>query len=110
MFGEEGTEGAALVEATIFVPILVAMCVYTADFGLIFYNEMEVQNIAQAGAQWAMANRIYDSAAILAAAQNAQTYCKRCRVRDLIPARHSRSRFAQASSAGVRRTPMETRS
>ena len=52
-------EGAALVEATIIAPILVAMGVYAADFGLIFYNKMEVQNAAQAGAQWAMANRTY---------------------------------------------------
>jgi Flp pilus assembly protein TadG len=71
MFGEEGTSGAALVEATIFVPILVVMMVYTADFGLIFYNEMEVQNAAQAGAQWAIANRVYNCSSIQTAAQNA---------------------------------------
>jgi Flp pilus assembly protein TadG len=59
MFGEEGTAGAVLVEATIFVPMLVVMSVYTADFGLLFYNKMEVQNAAQAGAQWAMANHTY---------------------------------------------------
>ena len=57
MFGEEGTAGAVLVEATIIVPILVVMSVYAIDFGLLFYNKMEVQNAAQAGAQWAIANR-----------------------------------------------------
>ena len=71
MFGEDGTAGAALVEATIFVPILVAMAVYLADFGLIFYNKMEMQNAAQAGAQWAIANRIYNCGSISTAATNA---------------------------------------
>jgi Flp pilus assembly protein TadG len=59
MFGEEGTAGSVLVEATIFVPMLVVMSIYVADFGLLFYNKMEVQNAAQAGAQWAMANHTY---------------------------------------------------
>ena len=57
MFGEDGTAGAVLVEATIFVPILVVMSVYVMDFGLTFYNKIEMQNAAQAGAQWAVANR-----------------------------------------------------
>jgi len=71
MSGEDGTAGSALVEATIFVPILVAMAVYLADFGLIFYNKMEMQNGAQAGAQWAIANRIYNSSEVQVAALNA---------------------------------------
>jgi Flp pilus assembly protein TadG len=66
-----GEEGAALVEATIIAPILVAMGVYLADFGLLFYNKMEMQNAAQAGAQWAMANRVYNSSFIQVAGQNA---------------------------------------
>jgi Flp pilus assembly protein TadG len=69
MFGEDG---AALVEATIIVPILVVMSIYTMDFGLIFYNKMEMQNAAQAGAQWAIANRpFYNSTDIQVAAKNA---------------------------------------
>ena len=36
MFGEDGTAGAALVEATILVPILVVMSIYVMDFGLHF--------------------------------------------------------------------------
>ena len=71
MFGEEGTAGAVLVEATIIVPILVVMSIYAMDFGLLFYNKMEVQNAAQAGAQWAIANRVYNSSLIQVAAQNA---------------------------------------
>jgi Flp pilus assembly protein TadG len=65
-----GEEGAALVEATILAPILVAMSVYTADFGLLFYNKMEVQN-AQAGAQWAIANGRCNASDINTAALNA---------------------------------------
>jgi Flp pilus assembly protein TadG len=64
-------DGAALVEATIFAPILVAMGVYTADFGLLFYAKMQMQNAAQAGAQWAVANRVYNCSSISTAAQNA---------------------------------------
>jgi Flp pilus assembly protein TadG len=64
-------DGAALVEATIIAPILVAMGIYAAGFGLLFYTKMQVQNAAQAGAQWAMANRVYNSSSIQVAAQNA---------------------------------------
>jgi Flp pilus assembly protein TadG len=58
MFGEEG---GALVEATILAPILLAMGVYAADFGLFFYTKMEVQNAAQAAVDWAVANRTFNS-------------------------------------------------
>ena len=71
MFGEDGTAGSVLVEATIFVPILVVMSVYAMDFGLTFYNKMEMQNAAQAGAQWAIANRVYNCSSISTAATNA---------------------------------------
>jgi Flp pilus assembly protein TadG len=64
-------DGAALVEATVIAPILVVMGVYAADFGLAFYDKMEMQNAAQAGAQWAIANRIYNCSSIQVAAQNA---------------------------------------
>ena len=40
MFGENG---AVLVEATIIAPILIVMSIYVMDFGLIFYNKMEVK-------------------------------------------------------------------
>jgi Flp pilus assembly protein TadG len=71
LVGEEGIAGAALVEFTVLAPMLVIMSIYTIDYGLIFYNKMELQNTAQAGAQWAMANRIYNSSDIQTAAQNA---------------------------------------
>jgi Flp pilus assembly protein TadG len=71
MFGEDGTAGSVLVEATIIAPILVVMSIYAMDFGLVFYNKIEMQNVAQAGAQWAIANRVYNSSLIQVAAQNA---------------------------------------
>jgi Flp pilus assembly protein TadG len=71
MFGEDGTAGSVLVEATIIAPILVVMSIYAMDFGLVFYNKIEMQNAAQAGAQWAIANRVYNSSLIQVAAQNA---------------------------------------
>ena len=71
MFGADGTAGAALVEATIIVPILVVMSIYVMDFGLLFYSKMEMQNAAQAGAQWAVANRTYNCSDIQVAAQYA---------------------------------------
>jgi Flp pilus assembly protein TadG len=66
-------DGAALVEATIIAPILVGMGVYAADFGLLFYTQMQVQNAAQAGAQWAIANRILNATDVQTAGMNATT-------------------------------------
>jgi Flp pilus assembly protein TadG len=66
-------DGAALVEATIIAPILVAMGIYTADFGFLFYTKMQVQNAAQAGAQWAVTNRMFNSTNMQTAGTNATT-------------------------------------
>jgi Flp pilus assembly protein TadG len=68
-----GDDGAALVEFTILAPMLVVMSIYTMDFGVLFVKKMEMQNGAQAGAQWAIANRIYNSSDIQIAGQNATT-------------------------------------
>jgi Flp pilus assembly protein TadG len=68
---EEGIAGSALVEFTLLAPMLVIMSIYTMDYGLLVYNKLELQNAAQAGAQWAMANRVYNSSLIQTAAQNA---------------------------------------
>jgi Flp pilus assembly protein TadG len=65
-----GEDGAALVEFTILAPMVVAMSIYTMDFGLIFYNKMTVQDAAQAGVQWAITNRVFNSLAIGKAADN----------------------------------------
>ena len=71
LVGEDGTEGAALVEFTIFAPLLVIMSIYTMDFGLLFFNQLAMQNAAQAGAHWALANRVYNNNEILNAGENA---------------------------------------
>jgi hypothetical protein len=50
------------------------MSIYTMDFGLAFYRQMQVQNAAQAGVDWAMANHVSNAAAISAAVTNATNY------------------------------------
>jgi Flp pilus assembly protein TadG len=67
-------EGAAMVEFTIFAPMLLAMAIYAMDFGLLVFNEMEVQNAAQAGAQYAVANSSTDSVAISTAVTSATKF------------------------------------
>jgi Flp pilus assembly protein TadG len=71
MVGEDGTAGAVLVEFSLLVPMLIVMAIYTMDYGLLLYYRLELQNVAQAGAQWAIANRVYNSSGIQTAAQNA---------------------------------------
>jgi len=74
LIGEDGVAGAAIVEFTVFAPLLVVMSIYTMDFGLVFYRQMQVQNAAQAAVDWAIANHIYNNAAITAAATNATNW------------------------------------
>jgi|ERR1700722_18624458 Flp pilus assembly protein TadG len=50
------TAGAALVEITLFMPILVLMAVAIINFALYFSYSIQVENAAQAGAQWAITN------------------------------------------------------
>ena len=61
---KDGIAGTALIEFTLFAPLLVVMSIYTMDFGLFFFRQMQVQNAAQAGVDWAMANHIFNNAAI----------------------------------------------
>ena len=96
MFGEDGTAGAVLVEATIIVPMLVVMSIYAMSFGLIFYSKMAMQNAAQAGAQWAVANRVYNCNSVSAAAQQA-----------IRPQPSAGSPSTQGSFAVARKTPRE---
>jgi hypothetical protein len=60
LVGEGGKAGSALLEFTIFAPMLVVMSIYTTDFGLLLYKQMEVQNAAQAGVDWALANHLFN--------------------------------------------------
>jgi Flp pilus assembly protein TadG len=68
---EDGLDGAVLVEFTIFAPIFLIMSIYVMDFGLLFFNKLEMQTAAQAGAQWAIANGLYNNNDITKAAENA---------------------------------------
>ena len=52
------TDGAALIEITLFMPILVLMAVAIINFGLYFSYSIQVENAAQAGAQWAIINAV----------------------------------------------------
>src|SRR5262249_10179958 len=74
LVGEDGIAGSALIEFTLCAPMLVVMSIYTMDFGLAFYRQMQVQNAAQAGVDWAMANHTSNATAISAAVNNATNY------------------------------------
>jgi Flp pilus assembly protein TadG len=74
LVGEDGIAGAALIEFTLCAPLLVAMSIYTMDISLLFYRQMQVQNAAQAGVDWAIANHIYNSTDINAALTAATNY------------------------------------
>jgi Flp pilus assembly protein TadG len=73
MVGEDAIAGAAMVEFTLFAPLLVVMSIYSMDFGIYFFHNIEVQNAAQAGAQWAIANHKSNSL-IPNAGQNATNF------------------------------------
>jgi Flp pilus assembly protein TadG len=68
------TSGSALVEFAVLCPLMVTLAVYTADFGLLALSKMEVQNAAQAGAQYAIGKAGYDSTAIASAVTAASRF------------------------------------
>ena len=74
LVGEDGNAGSALIEFTLLAPLLVIMGVYTMDFGFVFYRQMQVQNAAQAGVDWAMANHVFNAAGVIAAVNSATNY------------------------------------
>jgi hypothetical protein len=47
-------DGAALVELTLFVPLLVVASIYAMDFGLYFFHQIQAQNAAQSAVQYAI--------------------------------------------------------
>ena len=69
-----GTEGAALVEFSLFAPILLPMVICTMDLGLGIYRNMQVQHAAQAGAQYAISHGGYDTSPISLAVTNATSF------------------------------------
>jgi Flp pilus assembly protein TadG len=50
------TSGVAAIEFGIIVPILMLMVVAVADLGMGFYRKMQLEDAAQAGAEWAIKN------------------------------------------------------
>jgi Flp pilus assembly protein TadG len=72
--GRDGKSGAALVEFTLFAPVVLFAAVYVIDFGLAFYAKMEVRNAALAGAQYAISTNSYDAAKISTAVSNATKF------------------------------------
>lgn len=58
--GADGISGAVLVEFTILAPMVLAIAIYTMDFGLLIVRKIEVQNAAQAGIQYAIVKNGYD--------------------------------------------------
>ncbi len=67
----ESRQGTSAIEFAIAAPLLLAILVPTADLGMGFYTRMQVQNAAQAGAQWAVLHQTFDSNAIQNAVANA---------------------------------------
>jgi Flp pilus assembly protein TadG len=72
--GDEGLSGAALVEFSLFAPMLIAVVIYAMDFGLLFFTQMEVQNAAEAGAHYAIVSNGYDAGKISTAGTSATNF------------------------------------
>jgi Flp pilus assembly protein TadG len=64
------TSGVAAVEFAVVVPILTLMVIAIADIGLGVYHKMQVEDAAQAGAEWAIRNG-FDANAISSAVASA---------------------------------------
>ncbi|HUZ74673.1 MAG TPA: TadE/TadG family type IV pilus assembly protein [Stellaceae bacterium] len=64
--------GVAAVELALIAPVLTALVIPMVDLGIGAYDKMRIQNAAEAGAQYALANASsYDASSIQSAATNA---------------------------------------
>jgi Flp pilus assembly protein TadG len=70
LVGPEGIEGAALIEFTLFAPIIMVLILGLTDFGLYIYRMSQVQLAAQAGAQYALQRGAFSAAGIASAVTN----------------------------------------
>jgi len=68
--GPEGIEGAALVEFTLFAPMLMLLILGLTDFGVYIYRMTQVEVAAQAGAQYAIQRGAFNAAGIASAVTN----------------------------------------
>jgi len=65
-----GREGTAAIEFSVAAPVLVIIFIPLIDIGMAVYQQMQVQDAAQAGAQYAMAHG-WNNSGILSAVTNA---------------------------------------
>lgn len=63
-------EGLGAVELGFIAPVLMTLLLGIFDFGMAFWQQMEIANAADAGAQWGMSNA-YNSSSITTVAQSA---------------------------------------
>src|SRR6476659_2541052 len=63
-------EGLGAIELGFIAPVLLTLFLGILDFGMAFWQQMEIANAADAGAQWGMANA-YNSGSITTVAQSA---------------------------------------
>jgi Flp pilus assembly protein TadG len=71
--GEDGIRGVAAIELAIIAPILLLFLICTLDLGIGIYRNMQVQNAAQAGAQYAIAHG-FQASSISSAVANATSF------------------------------------
>ncbi len=62
--------GLGAIEFALVAPFLLTMLLGVLDFGMAFWEQMEIANAADAGAQWAMTNG-YNQTTIVSVAQSA---------------------------------------
>jgi Flp pilus assembly protein TadG len=63
-------DGTGAVELGLLAPVLLLLLLGIADFGMAYWQQMQVANAADAGAQWGMSNP-YDAASIQTVATSA---------------------------------------
>jgi Flp pilus assembly protein TadG len=63
-------EGLGAIELGFIAPVLLALLLGVLDFGMAFWQQMEIANAADAGAQWGMGNA-YNGSSITTVAQSA---------------------------------------
>jgi Flp pilus assembly protein TadG len=64
------TDGLGAVEFGFIAPVLLTILLGILDFGMAFWQQMEISNAADAGAQWGMTNT-YNATSITTVAQSA---------------------------------------
>jgi hypothetical protein len=64
------TQGLGAIEFGFIAPLLLTMLLGVMDFGMAFWQQLEIANAADAGAQWGMSNS-YNAGSIVTVAQSA---------------------------------------